>query len=115
MSSARRTEHRRQHARFSRGVLGLDWRKGLPRWPLATLSVEPGFVASENGRRLLALRWRLSSRIARLSDGIDQGAQPRHDGGVARQRLELGHDEREGGDESREGDRRLSDDAELDL
>jgi hypothetical protein len=61
-------------------------------------------------RRLIGPRARLtSSGVARLPDCLGERAQPRHDRGVARQRLKLGHDEREGGDEGREGDRRLSD------
>src|SRR3984957_2069742 len=68
-----------------------------------------------SARRLIGPQLRLPSGIARLSDGLDERAQPRHDRRVARQRLELGYDEREGGDQSRKGDRRLSNDAELDL
>src|SRR6478609_4268670 len=67
------------------------------------------------GKGLLTLRPRFPSEIARLPDGLDKSAQPRDDRSIARKRLELGHDQREGGDKSREGDRRLSDDAELDL
>src|SRR6185437_5345086 len=50
-----------------------------------------------------------------MFDGLDEGAEPRHDRSIARQRLELGDDEREGGDEGRKGDRRLGNDAKLDL